>query len=82
MTSLPIVGGITACGIFLLMISVIGLIGAVRHHQVSDFFDNEDCILPLPMQVLLFFYMVVLFIIFLIQVEEMCNACLVRFFHF
>ena len=34
MTSLPIVGGITACGIFLLMISVIGLIGAVRHHQV------------------------------------------------
>ena len=33
-TSLPIVGGITACGIFLLMISVIGLLGAVRHHQV------------------------------------------------
>ena len=35
MTSLPIVGGITACGIFLLMISVIGLIGAVRHNQVT-----------------------------------------------
>ena len=34
-TSLPIVGGITACGIFLLIISVIGLIGAVRHHQVG-----------------------------------------------
>ena len=29
--------GITACGIFLLMISVIGLIGAVRHHQVLHF---------------------------------------------
>ena len=37
-TSLPIVGGITACGIFLLMISVIGLIGAVRHHQVKKGF--------------------------------------------
>jgi tetraspanin-13/31 len=36
-TSLPIVGGITACGIFLLIISVIGLIGAVRHHQVMLF---------------------------------------------
>jgi len=56
-TSLPIVGGITACGIFLLMISVIGLIGAVRHHQV-----------------LLFFYMVVLFIIFLIQFSVSCAA--------
>jgi tetraspanin-13/31 len=56
-TSLPIVGGITACGIFLLMISVIGLIGAVRHHQV-----------------LLFFYMVVLFLIFLIQFSVSCAA--------
>lgn len=56
-TSLPIVGGITACGIFLLMISVIGLIGTVRHHQV-----------------LLFFYMVVLFLIFLIQFSVSCAA--------
>jgi len=36
-TSLPILGGITACGIFLLIISVVGLIGAVRHHQVMLF---------------------------------------------
>jgi len=36
-TSLPIIGGITACGIFLLIISVVGLIGAVRHHQVMLF---------------------------------------------
>lgn len=36
-TSLPIIGGITACGIFLLLISVVGLIGAVRHHQVMLF---------------------------------------------
>jgi len=56
-TSLPIVGGITACGVFLLMISVIGLIGAIRHHQV-----------------LLFFYMVVLFLIFLIQFSCSCAA--------
>jgi len=56
-TSLPIVGGITACGIFLLLISVVGLIGAVRHHQV-----------------LLFFYMVVLFLIFLIQFSVSCAA--------
>ena len=56
-TSLPIVGGITACGVFLLMISVIGLIGAVRHNQV-----------------LLFFYMVVLFLIFLIQFSCSCAA--------
>jgi len=56
-TSLPIIGGITACGIFLLMISVIGLIGTVRHHQV-----------------LLFFYMVVLFLIFLIQFSVSCAA--------
>ena len=80
-TSLPIVGGITACGIFLLMISVIGLIGAVRHHQVSDLFDNAVFAFShFHLQVLLFFYMVVLFLIFLIQVKEMCNACLVRFF--
>jgi len=56
-TSLPIIGGITACGIFLLIISVIGLIGAVRHHQV-----------------LLFFYMVVLFLIFLIQFSVSCAS--------
>jgi len=56
-TSLPIVGGITACGVFLLIISVIGLIGAQRHHQV-----------------LLFFYMVVLFLIFLIQFSVSCAA--------
>ena len=34
-TSLPIVGGITASGVFLLFISVVGLIGAMKHHQVS-----------------------------------------------
>jgi len=56
-TSLPIVGGITACGVFLLFISVVGLVGALRHHQV-----------------MLFFYMVVLFLIFLIQFSVACAA--------
>jgi len=36
-TSIPIVGGITASGVFLLFISVIGLLGAMKHHQVMLF---------------------------------------------
>jgi len=57
-TSLPIVGGIVACGIFLLIIAIMGLVGAIKHHQV-----------------LLFFYMVVLFILFVVQFSIAC-ACL------
>jgi len=57
-TSLPIIGGIVACGVFLLIISIMGLIGAIKHHQV-----------------LLFFYMVVLFILFILQFSIAC-ACL------
>ncbi|CAH1155236.1 unnamed protein product [Phaedon cochleariae] len=57
-TNLPIVGGILACGILLILISVLGLLGAVKHHQV-----------------LLFFYMVILFLLFLIQFSVAC-ACL------
>lgn len=60
-TSLPIVGGITACGIFLLIISVVGVVGAVKHHQV-----------------LLFFYMIVLFLIFLIQFSVSVAALSVK----
>jgi len=56
-TDLPIIGGITASGVFLLFISVIGLIGAIKHHQV-----------------MLFFYMVVLFLIFIIQFSCSCAA--------
>jgi len=37
-TSLPIIGGIVACGIFLIVISLIGIYGAARHHQVLLFF--------------------------------------------
>lgn len=32
--SAPIIGGITACGIFLLGVSILGLWGALKHHQV------------------------------------------------
>lgn len=37
-TNLPIIGGILACGVILILISVLGLIGAVKHHQVMLFF--------------------------------------------
>ncbi|KAL1506164.1 hypothetical protein ABEB36_005576 [Hypothenemus hampei] len=57
-TNLPIVGGILACGIILILISVLGLMGAAKHHQV-----------------MLFFYMVILFLLFLIQFSVAC-ACL------
>ncbi|XP_068632430.1 tetraspanin-13 isoform X2 [Battus philenor] len=57
-TNLPIVGGILACGVFLILISLLGLAGAVKHHQV-----------------MLFFYMVILFLLFLVQFSVAC-ACL------
>jgi len=37
-TNLPIIGGILACGVFLILISILGLIGAIKHHQVLLFF--------------------------------------------
>ncbi|XP_076065480.1 tetraspanin 97E isoform X2 [Oratosquilla oratoria] len=57
-SSLSLVSGIIACGVFLLIISIVGLIGATKHHQV-----------------ILFFYMIILFIIFIIQFSLAC-ACL------
>ncbi|XP_045768840.1 tetraspanin-13 isoform X1 [Maniola jurtina] len=57
-TNLPIVGGILACGVLLILISLLGLAGAVKHHQV-----------------MLFFYMVILFLLFLVQFSVAC-ACL------
>ena len=57
-TSLPIVGGIVASGVFLLFVSVLGLIATMKHHQV-----------------LLFFYMAILLVIFIIQFSVAC-ACL------
>ncbi|XP_068222440.1 tetraspanin-13 isoform X2 [Palaemon carinicauda] len=57
-SSLTLVSGIITCGVFLLLISIVGLVGASKHHQV-----------------MLFFYMIVLFIIFIIQFSVAC-ACL------
>jgi len=37
LTSLPVVGGIVASGVFLLFISIVGLYGAFKHHQVALF---------------------------------------------
>lgn len=37
-TNLPIVGGILACGVILIVISILGLVGAVKHNQVMLFF--------------------------------------------
>ncbi|XP_065174414.1 tetraspanin-31-like [Sycon ciliatum] len=48
-TSLSLLGGIVACGVFVLLVAILGLVGAFKHHQV-----------------LLFFYMISLLIIFLI----------------
>jgi len=57
-SSLPIIGGVIACGVFLLVVSVGGIYATLKHHQV-----------------LLFFYMVVLFVLFIIQFSIAC-ACL------
>ena len=37
-TDIKIMGGIIACGVFLLLIAIVGLIGAIKHHQVLLFF--------------------------------------------
>ncbi|XP_075231129.1 tetraspanin 97E [Lycorma delicatula] len=57
-TNLPTVSGIMACGVFLILVSILGLFGAVKHNQV-----------------MLFFYMIILFILFLVQFGVAC-ACL------
>ncbi|CAL1545008.1 unnamed protein product [Lymnaea stagnalis] len=57
-TSLTLVGSLIACGVFLFLIALVGLVGAAKHHQV-----------------LLFFYMIILFVLFLLQFALAC-ACL------
>lgn len=57
-TSIGIVGGIIACGVFLAILAIVGLIGTVRHSQA-----------------VLFFYIVLLFSLFLVQFSVAC-ACL------
>jgi len=38
---LAIMGGIIACGVFLLLIAIAGLVGTVLHHQVTLFFVSK-----------------------------------------
>ncbi|NP_956575.1 tetraspanin-31 [Danio rerio] len=56
-SSIHIIGGVIAVGFFLQLIAIVGLIGAVHHHQV-----------------MLFFYMVILFVVFLFQFGVSCSC--------
>ncbi|XP_020502334.2 tetraspanin-13b [Labrus bergylta] len=57
-SSFQVVGGVVGVGVFLFLVAVAGLIGAMKHHQV-----------------LLFFYMIVLFMVFIVQFS-VSSACL------
>ncbi|CAG2103520.1 unnamed protein product [Medioppia subpectinata] len=83
-TSIAIIGGIIACGVFLFLLSLVGLVGARKHHQVLLFFvsifhiTNEyyNIIMRLTNTTLeLLQYMVILFILFVVQFSIAC-ACL------
>jgi tetraspanin-13/31 len=37
-TNIAIIGGIIGCGVFLFLVSLLGLVGAAKHHQVLLFF--------------------------------------------
>ncbi|XP_074835537.1 tetraspanin-31 [Carettochelys insculpta] len=56
-SSIHIIGGVIAVGVFLLLIAIVGLIGAIHHHQV-----------------MLFFYMVILGLVFLFQLGVSCSC--------
>jgi len=48
---ISVMGGIIACGVFLLVIACVGVVGTVLHHQVTLFFvsisDSDDyCTVP------------------------------------
>ncbi|XP_068604855.1 tetraspanin-31 [Brachionichthys hirsutus] len=57
LSSIHIIGGVIAVGVFLLLIAIVGLVGAMSHHQV-----------------MLFFYMVILFVVFLFQFGVSCSC--------
>ncbi|XP_055468035.1 tetraspanin-31 [Psammomys obesus] len=56
-SSIHIIGGVIAVGVFLLLIAVAGLVGAANHHQV-----------------LLFFYMIILGLVFIVQFGISCSC--------
>ncbi|XP_056613138.1 tetraspanin-13a [Triplophysa dalaica] len=57
-SSFRVMAAVIAVGLFLFLVAIVGLCGAVKHHQV-----------------LLFFYMLILFIVFIVQFSVSC-ACL------
>uniref|UniRef100_A0A8B9P8S8 Tetraspanin 31 n=1 Tax=Apteryx owenii TaxID=8824 RepID=A0A8B9P8S8_APTOW len=56
-SSIHIIGGVIAVGFFLLLIAIVGLIGAIHHHQV-----------------MLFFYMIILGLVFIFQFGVSCSC--------
>jgi len=60
-TDLPIIGGILGCGVVLVLLSIMGLYGAAKHHQVT-----------------LFFYMIILFCLFVVQFAIACSCLAVN----
>uniref|UniRef100_A0A8D0BSS1 Tetraspanin 31 n=1 Tax=Salvator merianae TaxID=96440 RepID=A0A8D0BSS1_SALMN len=56
-SSLHIIGGVIIVGFFLLLIAIVGLIGAINHHQV-----------------MLFFYMITLGLVFICQFGVSCSC--------
>ena len=40
-TSWPIVGGAIACGVFMMLMALAGIYGAVKHHQIILFFVSN-----------------------------------------
>ncbi|KAM3929686.1 tetraspanin-13 [Leptodactylus fuscus] len=56
-SSFRVVGVAVAVGILLFLIALVGLIGAIKHHQV-----------------LLFFYMIILFLVFIVQFSVSCAS--------
>lgn len=58
LSSIRVMAGVIGVGSFLFLVALVGLCGALKHHQV-----------------LLFFYMIVLFLVFVVQFSVSC-ACL------
>ena len=38
LVSIPALGGVIACGVFMILIAILGLVGAIRHNQIILFF--------------------------------------------
>ncbi|KAK2491674.1 hypothetical protein MC885_007203, partial [Smutsia gigantea] len=67
-SSLRVVGVVIAVGIFLFLIALVGLIGAVKHHQVLLFFYRGISLTNTQ-------YMIILLLVFIVQFSVSC-ACL------